>query len=59
MLRIDATVKKKHGAYAAFMARFRDAMFIVNGEDIEALKQSLILGGIMPFLSMIVFLTVF
>ena len=33
--RISRLVKKSHGAFKPFMARLRDACFIVNLEDIE------------------------
>lgn len=34
-------MKKSHGAYRMFMARFRDAIFIVNEDDLEAVKAGL------------------
>ena len=33
--RISISVKQSHGAFGPFMARLRDACFIVNREDIE------------------------
>lgn len=41
MLRISRTLKKSHGAFKIFMARFRDAMFLVNTKDVELICEAL------------------
>jgi len=41
MLRISRTLKKGHGAFKIFMARFRDAMFLVNMKDVEIVCDAL------------------
>ena len=37
MQRISRTIKLKHGAARAFLARLRDAFFVVSKKDIDAL----------------------
>ena len=41
MMRFERTIRKTHGAYKHFLSRLRDAIFIVNKDDIETLKQVL------------------
>lgn len=33
--RLSRTIKKRHGAFRPFMARMRDACFLVNRDDVE------------------------
>ncbi|CAN0585127.1 unnamed protein product, partial [Laminaria digitata] len=46
--RISRLVKKSHGAFKPFMARLRDACFIVNRDDIAEAKRALESGGMTP-----------
>ncbi len=41
MMRIERTLKKKHGCYALFMSRLRDAIFITDDDDMEAIRTHL------------------
>ena len=41
MMRFERALRKKHGAYAHFMSRLRDAIFMINNDDVAALKQVL------------------
>mmetsp|Transcript_20653 Transcript_20653/g.53367 ORF Transcript_20653/g.53367 Transcript_20653/m.53367 type:complete len:561 (-) Transcript_20653:90-1772(-) len=43
MMRLERTVKKKHGAYSIFMARLRDAIFVPDQDDMDQLRASLVL----------------
>ena len=38
--RISRVIKKKHGAFRPFMARLRDACFLINKDDIEQLSTT-------------------
>lgn len=41
MTRLSKTLKKGHGAFRSFMARFRDAMFLVNTHDLHTVQDAL------------------
>ena len=41
VMRFERALRKKHGAYAHFMSRLRDAIFMINNDDVAALKQVL------------------
>eukprot|EP00951_Prasinocladus_malaysianus_P003505 scaffold24665_cov44-Prasinocladus_malaysianus.AAC.1 len=41
MMRVEKRLSKNHGAYAVFMARFRDAIFVPDAEGISRLKERL------------------
>ena len=41
MYRLSRTMLQTHGAFRAFMARLRDALFLVSEEDVEDLKEYL------------------
>lgn len=45
MMRVEETISKRHGAFKIFMARFRDAMFEINVDDLEAIKHALLQSG--------------
>ncbi|CAM9724078.1 unnamed protein product [Pylaiella littoralis] len=46
--RISRTVKKGHGAFKPFMARLRDACFLVNRDDIQQVEMVLEARGMTP-----------
>ncbi|CBJ28935.1 similar to Werner syndrome protein [Ectocarpus siliculosus] len=46
--RISRLCKKSHGAFKPFMARLRDACFIVNQDDIKEVEQALGSKGMTP-----------
>ena len=48
MQRLSKLVLKSHGAYGAYMARLRDALFMVHSEDLAAVEAALRLLGKTP-----------
>ena len=41
LMRYERTLRKSHGAYQHFLSRLRDAVFVVNEDDLSSLKQIL------------------
>ena len=41
MKRVQEAISKRHGAYNHFLARFRDAMFLLNQDDISAMRAAI------------------
>ena len=48
MQRLSKLVLKSHGACGAYMARLRDALFMVHSEDLAAVEAALRLLGKTP-----------